>query len=120
LNALRALAAEKPAMTVSEVHRSRIGSTASKRFGSLATALRLAGLTRWPRQLHRKLPGRDDVVRLLQRRAARGDALSMPATRREEPRLLKAALKHFGKWSAALAAAGVARIDQVGAGGTAT
>ncbi len=41
----------------------------------------------------------------------------MPATRRDEPRLVKAALKHFGKWSAALAAAGV---DGVGAAGPAT
>ncbi|MBE7449232.1 MAG: hypothetical protein HS111_10135 [Kofleriaceae bacterium] len=117
LAAMRALAAEKPAMTVSELHRSRLGSTASKRFGTLAAALRLAGLTRWPRRLHRALPGRDDVLRLLRQRHSRGDVLSMPATRRDEPRLVKAALKHFGKWNAALAAAGVAR---VGAAGPAT
>jgi len=29
--------------------------------------------------------------------------MSMPATKRDEPRVLKAALKHFGKWSAAVA-----------------
>ena len=114
LAALRALAHEQPALTVSELHRSRVGSTAANRFGTLAAALRRAGLTRWPRRLRRPLPGRDDVVRLLRQRQARGDTLSMPAARRDEPRLLKAALKHFGTWRAALAAAGV------GAAGTAT
>lgn len=105
LAALREMAAAQPKMTVTELHRSRIGSTATTRFGTLAVALRRAGLTRWPRRAHRPLPGRDDVVRLLQQRRARGDILSMPATRRDEPRLVKAALKHFGTWRAALSTA---------------
>ncbi len=105
--ALRALARDRPEMTRSELHRSRVGAAAASRFGSLARALSQAKLARWPRRLHRPLPGRDDVVRLLRLRRARGEALTMAATRRDELRVVKAALAHFGTWRAALAAAGL-------------
>ncbi|MBE7449761.1 MAG: hypothetical protein HS111_12935 [Kofleriaceae bacterium] len=105
--ALRALARDRPEMTRSELHRSRVGAAAASRFGSLARALSQAKLARWPRRLHRPLPGRDDVVRLLRLRRARGEALTMAATRRDELRGVKAALAHFGTWRAALAAAGL-------------
>ena len=109
--ALRALARERPHLTRRELHRTRVGAAAASRFGSLSRALTRAGLARWPRRVHRPLPGRDDVVGLLQRRRARGDVLTMAATRRDEPRIVKAALARFGTWRAAVAAAKVGAAD---------
>ncbi|MCL4228649.1 MAG: hypothetical protein KJZ91_29635 [Myxococcales bacterium] len=111
IQALRELARRRPALTRSELHRSRVGATAAKRFGSLAAALDRARLTSWPRAVRRPLPTRDEVRGLLRLRAARGDLLTISATRRDEPRVVKAALAHFGTWRAALADAGVGASD---------
>jgi hypothetical protein len=105
LAALRELAVEKPRLTLTELRHLRIGWTAASRFGTLATALQRAELTSWPQNLRRPLPGRAEVVRLIRQRTARGDALTSTAASRDEPRLVKAARKYFGTWTAAVAAA---------------
>lgn len=51
---LRALAAARPEMTLSELKTQTIGSTLFRRFGSLEEAARRAGLDEWPRRRSRR------------------------------------------------------------------
>ena len=101
--ALRVLAREQPDMSVTSLRRTRPGRAGLNRFGSVEEAARRAGIDGWPTRRHLPLPGRQDVVRVLRARTRSGEALTMAATRRHDPRLVKAALKHFGTWRAALA-----------------
>jgi enamine deaminase RidA (YjgF/YER057c/UK114 family) len=113
--ALRRLVREQPKMTMTAFQRSTIGGMAIRRHGSLAAAIDAVGARGWPRRLRQPLPSREELLRGLQHRHKRGASMRQLAVGRGERRLLKAALKHFGTWGAAMRAAGLGAL--VGGGG---
>jgi len=74
-------------------------ATAKRLFGSWRNALRAAGFE------HRAALSREEVIAAIQMRHRRG--LSMIAVWRADPSLFNAAKRCFGRWHAALAAAGL-------------
>jgi hypothetical protein len=104
---LRRLAAERPAMTISELRRTRLGVAAERRHGSLAAALESVGIAGWPRRLVLALPAREEMLRALHARRRRGAALRYSGVLADEPRLVRAVVKQFGSWRAGLEAAGL-------------
>jgi hypothetical protein len=105
--ALRKLARDKPAMKLTELRKSTLGLTAASRYGTLAAALKLARIKNWPQRVRWPLPSREEVLRAIRLRHARGESLYQLAVLASEPRLLKAASKHFGTWRGAMTAAGL-------------
>ena len=77
-------------------------SSAKKHFGSWRAAVAAAGLEATRKQWTPEL-----VIRELQARHARGHSLSSGAVFRDDCRLGGAAMRLFGSWPAALAAAGI-------------
>jgi hypothetical protein len=105
---LRGLAGEHPAMTITELRRTKLGVAAERHHGSLAAALEIAGISGWPRRLVIALPQREELLRTLRARSRRGAALRYSSVLTDEPRLVRAVVKRFGSWRAGLEAAGLA------------
>jgi hypothetical protein len=59
-----------------------------------------------PRAPARPLPEPDELLRLIRGRNRRGESLRREDSSRQEPRLVRAADKHFGSWRDAVEAAG--------------
>jgi len=108
LEQLRALAAERPAMSASELEAHSLGSVLRRRFPSLAAAVRDAGIAAWPRRERSPLPTAEETLRRIRGRDGSGRSVARSDVRREDRSLLRAAERHFGAWQVALEAAGAA------------
>jgi hypothetical protein len=81
----------------------RSSKTTEKRIGPRSLSTRSAATPRAPA---RPLPEPDELLRLIRGRNRRGESLRREDTDRQEPRLVRAAYKHFGSWRYAVEAAG--------------
>lgn len=105
LGQLRALAAEQPSLSASELEAHQLGGMLRRRFASLAAAVRAAGVTDWPRRERRPMLTAEETVRRIRERRASGRSVSRRDARLEDRPLLRAAERHFGSWQRALEAA---------------
>ena len=110
VDGLRRLARDRPALTITELRRMKLGVAAERRFGSVVTALERADIEHWPRRDVAPLPSRQELLRELRARRRRGDPLRYTDVAAQQPRLHRAVRKHFGSWSDALEAAGIRAI----------
>jgi len=108
LEQLRALAAELPELTVSQLEAHPLGYTLRRRFSSLAAAVRAAGIVHWPRRARNPVLTAAETLAAVRARGALGSSMVRRAVRREDGALVRAAERHFGSWRQALAAAGLA------------
>jgi hypothetical protein len=109
LDELRALAAAQPAMTAAQLEARSIAQILRRRFRSLPSALRAAGLADWPVRQRRPLPSPEQTMQAIRGRQAQGLSLRRTLVRRQDAALVRAAVRHFASWQHAVAAAGVAR-----------
>lgn len=105
LGQLRALAAAEPALLSWQLEAHQLGYMLRRRFPSLAEAVSAAGITGWPRRARKPLPTPEDTLAAIAARRAAGHALTATAVRADDRNLQRAALRHFGTWNDALAAA---------------
>lgn len=105
---LRRLAKRHPKMALSEVNRHPHGRAARKVFGTTARGIVAAGLKDWPvRRSHAAMTKKQVCERLRARKRA-GKRVYMTAVLRDDPRLWRSGLAHWGRWPLVLAAARVA------------
>jgi hypothetical protein len=105
---LRVLAAERPAMSASELESHPLGYMLRRRFQSLAAAVRAAEIASWPRRERNPLPSVEQTLSAIRARRTEDRSLLRSAVRREDGPLVRAADRHFGSWQQALITAGVA------------
>jgi hypothetical protein len=105
---LRKLARERPRMAVHEVARHPYGRAARKVFGSTAKGAAAAGVAGWPvRRWHAPM-SRKQVIERLRTRKRSGKQIYMSAVQREDVRLWRSGIAHWGRWPRVLAAARLA------------
>ncbi|MEO8705710.1 MAG: hypothetical protein ABI867_37105 [Kofleriaceae bacterium] len=104
---LRALAAERPDMTVGELAHHSTGNTLMRRFGSVEIAARRAKLVNWPLRVSFKRLPVEMLRGALQRRLAKGLSLARGEVERSDPRLVYGVERIHPVWAVALAELGV-------------
>lgn len=86
----------------------RLGREAAVRFGGIRAAIERIGPELWPARRNWPAFSAREVIAKLQARHREGRTLAYDPTAREEPRLLRSAVKRFGSWSRAVELAGLA------------
>jgi hypothetical protein len=105
LELLRELAKRRPTMTLDALNKHRLGRIVRKLFGSIAAGVRAAGVAGWPkRQKYGPMAKRDVTARLRARKRA-GKRVHRYAVLRDDPKLARSGLAHWGVWTRVLAAA---------------
>ncbi len=104
---LRALARRKPRMTLAALHEHRLAEPCIRQFGSLEAAGRAAGLERWPLRRTAPLLGRKATREALRARRRKGRPITVSDLEREDPHLLRSAIRHFGGLVEGAAASGL-------------
>lgn len=95
-------------MPLFEVNRHPHGRAARKVFGTTARGIAAAGIKNWPvRRSHAPISKKQVIERLRARKHA-GKQVYMAAVQREEPRLWRSGIAHWGRWPRVLAAARIA------------
>jgi hypothetical protein len=102
---LRALAAEQPDMTASELEAHQVGYMLRRRFPTLAAALHAARIRDWPRRDRRPIPSAQETLAAIAARRAAGQPITRAVVRRDDRALVRAAERHFGTWRRAVTAA---------------
>jgi len=105
LDRLRALAAEQPAMTASALEDHAIAPMLRWRFPTVAAAVRKAGIRDWPRRERRPMASAEETLAAIRARGAQHRSLARTVVVREQRSLVRAAVRHYGTWREAVAAA---------------
>lgn len=90
-------------MTSRELFETRLGAEAAARLGGQIVAIDAIGEL-WIGRRSLPLASADEVIAGLNARHHQGAAMTVPATERGDRRLVRAAMKHFGTWRAAMEA----------------
>jgi len=93
---IRALAEMSPEMTISELYAHGISRGCFREFGSLEAAVLAAGVSQWPRRWSNPLLTKAATRKALQTRIRNGLPVSVSVLQREDLRLLRSAMRHFG------------------------
>jgi len=101
---LRELAEKQPTMTLTELHKHKLGATIRNRYRTLSEGLERLGFDDWPIRVVFAAPSKEEVLVQLRERRERGAALTWTAVCHDDLRLLNAARKHFSSWSNAVRA----------------
>src|SRR5207245_2260712 len=107
---VRQLAEKQPTMTLTELHRSKLGTAIVRRYGTLSKGLRRLGFDDWPIRVLFPAPSKKQVIDQLRRRYWRGAAMAYTAVCNDDRRLLTAATKQFGSFRAAMQASGLGKL----------
>jgi hypothetical protein len=108
LEILRSIHAHHPEMTLSALHLlPPHGNTLRQRFGDLRAAARRVGIRNWPRRVKAPPLSAEETLRRLRARAGSGKSYAPLALALHAPRVLQGVRLHFGRISAAVAAAGI-------------
>jgi hypothetical protein len=105
--ALRRLAREQPELAVRDVYKLSYYERLKALFGSLDAALRHAGIEGWPRRLRRRAFTRAEVIARLRARRRAGKPIYRWAVEADDHHLWYSGDLRFGRWTKALAAAGL-------------
>ncbi len=97
-------------LTRTELQYTRLGAATRRWYGSIGAALEQLQIRSWPQTSKSPALPRQELLRELHNRRRQGESLRMTDVQREQPRLMRAALKHFGSWSSALRFAGLRAI----------
>jgi hypothetical protein len=101
------LAAERPEMTLGELHRHQACDALQAEFGTFEAAAAAAGLQGWPRRLQDALLDLDETRAAIQARHDAGRPLNAASVEDEDNRLYRSAMRHIGGWDAAVVDAGL-------------
>jgi len=105
---LRRLAKRHPQMAPFEVDRHPHGRAARKVFGTTARGIAAARIKGWPvRRSHAPMT-KKQVIEKLRARKRTGKPVYMTAVHRDDPRLWRSGIAHWGRWPRVLAAARIA------------
>ena len=105
LDRLGAMARARPDMTLGELHSDRDGAVIRSRFGSLATAIRKAGLTSWPARIKHVVLTRDQSIARLRAWHRAGRPLGLKVIEADDVHLALGIRRHFVTLTAAIDAA---------------
>jgi hypothetical protein len=110
LAALRQLAADRPAMTVTALNELPIATSLYRLYGGPENAARRAGLpASWPVRVHHRMMSRRQVHAALRARLAHGKSLVRADVTADDPRLAAAIVRLYPEWTESLARLGFPR-----------